>query len=154
MKRLLLSMCGILLTSVLTAQTFTFEGLKYWVIDDNSVKVAQQDSSAISGTVNIPSAVTYNNNTYSVTAIGNYAFIVYKLNFRYHSEQHYFYRTGSVFWLQRFDFDKHSEQRYFYRSGGVSFLQFCVGYHSEQCYFYRKSCVYQMQKLNFGYHSE
>ena len=76
MKRLLLSMCGILLTSVLTAQTFTFEGLKYWVIDDNSVKVAQQDSSAISGTVNIPSAVTYNNNTYSVTAIGNYAFIV------------------------------------------------------------------------------
>ena len=40
------------------------------------MKVAQQDSSAISGTVNIPSAVTYNNNTYSVTAIGNYAFIV------------------------------------------------------------------------------
>ena len=76
MKRLLLSMCGILLTSVLTAQTFTFEGLKYWVIDDNSVKVCQQNSSAISGTVNIPSAVTYNNNTYSVTAIGDYAFIV------------------------------------------------------------------------------
>ena len=76
MKKLLLSMCGILLTSVLTAQTFTFEGLKYWVIDDNSVKVAQQNSSAISGTVNIPSAVTYNNNTYSVTAIGDYAFIV------------------------------------------------------------------------------
>ena len=76
MKKLLLSMCGILLTSVLTAQTFTFEGLKYWVIDNNSVKVAQQNSSAISGTVNIPSAVTYNNNTYSVTAIGDYAFIV------------------------------------------------------------------------------
>ena len=76
MKRLLLSMCGILLTSVLTAQTFTFEGLEYWIIDDNSVKVCQQNSSAISGTVNIPSAVTYNNNTYSVTAIGNYAFIV------------------------------------------------------------------------------
>ncbi len=76
MKRLLLSMCGILLTSVLTAQTFTFEGLEYWIIDDNSVKVCQQDCSAISGTVNIPSAVTYNNNTYSVTAIGDYAFIV------------------------------------------------------------------------------
>ena len=76
MKRLLLSMCGILLTSVLTAQTFTFEGLEYWIIDDNSVKVCQQNSSAISGTVNIPSAVTYNNNTYSVTAIGDYAFIV------------------------------------------------------------------------------
>ena len=76
MKRLLLSMCGILLTSVLTAQPFTFEGLKYWVIDNNSVKVAQQDGSAISGTVNIPSTVTYNNNTYSVTAIGDYAFIV------------------------------------------------------------------------------
>ena len=75
MKRLLLSMCGILLTSVLTAQTFTFEGLEYWIIDDNSVKVCQQNSSAISGTVNIPSAVTYNNNTYSVTAIGDYAFI-------------------------------------------------------------------------------
>ncbi len=75
MKRLLLSMCGILLTSVLTAQTFPFEGLEYRIIDDNSVKVAQQNSSAISGTVNIPSAVTYNNNTYSVTAIGDYAFI-------------------------------------------------------------------------------
>ena len=50
--------------------------MKYWVIDNNSVKVAQQNSSAISGTVNIPSAVTYNNNTYSVTAIGDYAFIV------------------------------------------------------------------------------
>ena len=76
MKRLLLSMCGILLTSVLTAQTFTFEGLEYRIIDDNSVKVRQQDSSAIFGTVNIPSTVTYNNNTYSVTAIGDYAFIV------------------------------------------------------------------------------
>ena len=75
MKRLLLSMCGILLTSVLTAQTFPFEGLEYRIIDDNSVKVAQQNSSAISGTVNIPSAVTYNNNTYSVNAIGDYAFI-------------------------------------------------------------------------------
>ena len=75
MKKLLLSMCGILLTSVLTAQTFPFEGLEYRIIDDNSVKVAQQNSSAISGTVNIPSAVTYNNNTYSVTAIGDYAFI-------------------------------------------------------------------------------
>ena len=69
-------MCGILLTSVLTAQTFTFEGLKYRVIDDNSVKVCRQDSSAISGSVNIPSTVTYNNNTYSVIAIGDYAFIV------------------------------------------------------------------------------
>ena len=76
MKRLLLSMCGILLTSVLTAQIFTFEGLEYRVIDNNSVKVCQQDSSAISGAVNIPSTVTYNNNTYSVTAIGDYAFIV------------------------------------------------------------------------------
>ena len=75
MKRLLLSMCSILLTSVLTAQTFTFEGLKYEVIDDNSVEVRQQDNSAISGSVNIPSTVTYNNNTYSVTAIGYYAFI-------------------------------------------------------------------------------
>ena len=76
MKRLLLSMCGILLTSVLTAQIFTFEGLEYRVIDNNSMKVCQQDSSAISGAVNIPSTVTYNNNTYSVTAIGDYAFIV------------------------------------------------------------------------------
>ena len=76
MKRLLLSMCGILLTSVLTAQIFTFEGLEYRVIDDNSVRVCQQDNSAISGAVNIPSAVTYNNSTYSVTAIGDYAFIV------------------------------------------------------------------------------
>ena len=70
-------LCTILCANILAAQTqFTSGGLWYEVIDDNSVKVAQQNSSNISGSVVIPSTVTYyhNGRTYSVTSIGEWAF--------------------------------------------------------------------------------
>ena len=76
-RRLVSICCGVLLASVLTAQIqFTVGGLKYEVIDNNSnyVQVARQNSSAISGSVVIPSTVTYDGTTYSVTFIGYEAF--------------------------------------------------------------------------------
>ena len=75
MKKLMMILCTILCANILAAQTqFTSGGLKYKVIDDNSVRVAQQSSYAISGSVVIPSTVTYIGTTYSVTSIGDDAF--------------------------------------------------------------------------------
>ena len=73
-RRLVSICCGVLLASVLTAQTFTVGGLKYTVINNISVKVAQQSSSSISGSVVIPSTVANGGNVYNVTAIGDWAF--------------------------------------------------------------------------------
>ena len=67
-------LCTILCANILAAQTFRSGGLKYEVIDNNSVKVAGQNNSDISGSVVIPSTVTYNGTTYSVTSIGSGAF--------------------------------------------------------------------------------
>lgn len=58
MKKLMMILCTILCANILAAQTFTSGGLRYEVIDDNSVKVARQNSYAISGSVIIPSTVT------------------------------------------------------------------------------------------------
>ena len=75
MKKLMMILCTILCANILAAQTqFTSGGLKYEVIDNNSVEVDQQNSSDISGSVVIPSTVTYNGTTYSVTSIGYNAF--------------------------------------------------------------------------------
>ena len=74
MKKLIMILCTILCANILAAQTFTSGGLKYNVIDNNSVRVAQPNSSDISGSVVIPSTVTYNGTTYSVTSIGGNAF--------------------------------------------------------------------------------
>ena len=74
MKKLIMVLCTILCANILAAQTFTVGGLNYKVIDNNSVQVARQSSSAISGSVVIPSTVTYGGTTYSVTSIGGGAF--------------------------------------------------------------------------------
>ena len=74
MKKLMIILCTILCANILAAQTFTSGGLKYEVIDNNSVKVARQNSFDISGSVVIPSTVTYNGTTYSVTSIGESAY--------------------------------------------------------------------------------
>ncbi len=76
MKKLMMILCTILCANILVAQTqFTSGGLNYEVIDNNSVRVVQQSSSDISGSVVIPSTVTYNGTTYSVTSIGDNAFL-------------------------------------------------------------------------------
>ena len=75
MKKLMMILCTILCANILAAQTqFTSGGLKYEVIDNNSVRVAGQNNSDISGSVVIPSTVTYNGTTYSVTSIRGSAF--------------------------------------------------------------------------------
>ena len=53
---------------------FTNNGLKYEVIDNNSVEVVQQNSSDISGSVVIPSTITHLDDTYHVVSIGGNAF--------------------------------------------------------------------------------
>ena len=75
MKKLMMILCTILCANILAAQTFTSGGLKYTVIyGSHSVQVTQQNSSDISGSVVIPSTVTYDGTTYSVTSIGWSAF--------------------------------------------------------------------------------
>ena len=75
MKKLMMILCTILCANILAAQTFTSGGLKYKVIyGSHSVQVTQQNSFDISGSVVIPSTVTYNGTTYSVTSIGGSAF--------------------------------------------------------------------------------
>ena len=76
MKKLMMILCTILCANILAAQTFTSGGLKYEVISwYYGVRVTQQSSSDISGSVIIPSTVTYNGTTYSVTFIGEGAFL-------------------------------------------------------------------------------
>ena len=74
MKKLMMILCTILCANILAAQQFTSGGLRYEVIDNNSVEVDRQSSSYISGSVVIPSTVTYDGTTYSVTSIGYRAF--------------------------------------------------------------------------------
>ena len=51
---------------------FTIDNLTYEVIEQNTVKVYKCNTSATS--VTVPTTVSHNNTTYSVTAIGDYAF--------------------------------------------------------------------------------
>jgi len=55
------------------AQSFTFGGLIYNVTSPTTVEVAQQPQAA-TGSLIIPAQVIYNNGTYSVSSIGDYAF--------------------------------------------------------------------------------
>lgn len=74
--RLLLSAVMMMCCTVMNAQT-TFEvgGIKYSVTGENTVEVVAKDSK-YTGTVAIPSTVTYSNTTYNVTGIGNGAFFL------------------------------------------------------------------------------
>lgn len=58
------------------AYDFEAGGIYYNKVGDNSVEVTYKDTNynSYSGTVNVPSSVTYESKTYTVTGIGNYAF--------------------------------------------------------------------------------
>ena len=74
-RKLLLVCCCILSANIAAAGVaFTNNGLKYEVIDSNSVKVIQQNSSDISGSVVIPSTITHLDDTYHVVSIEGMAF--------------------------------------------------------------------------------
>lgn len=64
--------------NIVAAKSYDFvvNGIYYNVMGSNTVKVTCKDSdyNSYSGSVTIPSSVTYNGRTYQVTAIGDYAF--------------------------------------------------------------------------------
>ena len=72
MKRTLLFICTLLFANVLFAQDFGEGDLHYWVIGAGKVEVGYCSQSATF--INIPSSVTYQGTTYSVTSIRKYAF--------------------------------------------------------------------------------
>ena len=77
--KILLSLVAVLLTA-LSAQAYDFKSgdLYYRITSNSTVEVTDQSSSSsnYSGLTSaiIPSSVTYNGTTYSVTSIGSYAF--------------------------------------------------------------------------------
>ena len=76
MKKLLLLflLCTVGVTN-LVAQSFDDGYLRYTVNSDGTtVAVKIKPNATYSGSLSIPSTVTYNDNTYTVTAIANYAF--------------------------------------------------------------------------------
>ena len=75
MKRTLLLICTLLCANVLLAQTtFTIGDLTYGVISTNPPQVEVHDANLSITTANIPETVTYNETTYSVTSIEEWAF--------------------------------------------------------------------------------
>ena len=68
----------VLLTTVLcpaNAEDFTVGDFKYTIMSDESVSIAKSDGSTLSGEIVIPETVTYNGKNYSVTSIGDDAFL-------------------------------------------------------------------------------
>ena len=75
MKRIIFAICTILCANVLFAQsTFTIGDLTYGVISTNPPQVEVHDANLSITTANIPETVTYNETTYSVTSIEEWAF--------------------------------------------------------------------------------
>ncbi len=75
-KGLLLSLM-LLLSVGASADTFKVGGIRYEYVSESSTTVSVIElgnSKYYSGNIVIPSSVTYNGKTYSVTSIGNYAF--------------------------------------------------------------------------------
>ena len=71
---------ALMATTCLLAEDFSVNGIYYNYLDGNNVEVTYRGSdygsysNEYSGSVTIPETVTYNNNTYSVTSIGDEAF--------------------------------------------------------------------------------
>ena len=75
-----LLLLALLLPSTVIAHDFEVDGIYYNITSTNTVEVTYKDTNynSYSGEVIIPSTVTHNNKTYTVTAIGDYAY--YKSN--------------------------------------------------------------------------
>ena len=75
MRRTLFFICTLLCANVLLAQTqFTIGDLTYGVISTNPPQAEVHDANLSITTANIPETVTYNETTYSVTSIEEWAF--------------------------------------------------------------------------------
>ena len=81
-KSLLLAVIGLLCSISVSAHDLEVDGIYYNITsaEDKTIEVTYRGSSyneyseEYSGSVTIPETVTYNDNTYSVTSIGDYAF--------------------------------------------------------------------------------
>ena len=73
MKKLFTLLLALVATTALWAYDFKVDGIYYNILTDNEVEVTG-GSTKYSGSVTIPSTVTYNGRTYSVTSIGDWAF--------------------------------------------------------------------------------
>ena len=76
MKKLFTLLLALVATTALWAHDFEVNGIYYSIRADktNEVYVSQGDN-RYSGSVTIPATVTYNGTTYSVTSIGDWAFM-------------------------------------------------------------------------------
>ena len=74
MKQTLLSLLMMLLPLMAQAETVEINGIYYNLITKGNVAEVTQNPNKYTGNVVIPSSVVYNDVTYSVTSIGNYAF--------------------------------------------------------------------------------
>lgn len=83
MKRVFLTLMTVALGLFSTTEVFAYDcevdGIYYYRVSTSELEVtnkvfSDQNRSAYSGTVNIPSTVTYNGRTYTVVSIGEYAF--------------------------------------------------------------------------------
>ena len=75
LKKSLFAFMGLLFYSTTFAYDFEVDGIYYNYIKISAKTVAvTSGNSKYTGPITIPSSVTYNNTTYSVTEIGNYAF--------------------------------------------------------------------------------
>ena len=80
MKKIFTLFLALVATTALWAENFEVDGIYYNILSNNEVEVTYRGSTSssysneYSGSVTIPSTVTYNGITYSVTSIGNYAF--------------------------------------------------------------------------------
>ena len=76
MKKLFTLLFALVATTALWAHDFQVDGIYYNILTDktNEVEVTDNGFSSYSGSIAIPSTVTYNGTTYSVTSIGDDAF--------------------------------------------------------------------------------
>ena len=80
MKKLFFLFLALVATTCLWAHNFEVDGIYYNYLDGNNVEVTYRGSysdqydNEYSGAVSIPSTITYNGTTYSITSIGYYAF--------------------------------------------------------------------------------
>ena len=82
LKKMLMAVVGLLLSSTALAHDFKVDGIYYNFLDQSAktVEVTYESSynngysNEYTGSITIPSSVTYSGTTYSVTSIGKYAF--------------------------------------------------------------------------------
>ena len=75
MKKLFTILFALVATTALWAEDFEVNGIYYTILTDKTNEVEVTDGYPYyTGSVTIPSSVTYNGTTYSVTSIGDYAF--------------------------------------------------------------------------------